>query len=74
MNLFKKLIPKEDIQEVTELESWTLKWEIQGHDYGDRIVQYKCFIKHNEASEYEKQLKSSANFLGTWVDTRITKN
>ena len=36
MKLFKRLIPKENAQEVTELQSWTLKWEIQGDMYQSR--------------------------------------
>lgn len=74
MNLFKILIPKEKAQEVTELESWTVKWEIQGNGYSMVKVQYKSFIKKQDAKEFEKQLKSSANFLGTWVETTINRN
>lgn len=73
-NIFKKLIPKENSQEVTELESWTLKWVIQGNTYNSTKVFHKCFICDTDAKEYEKQLKSAANLLGTWVDTSITKN
>ncbi|MCB0743494.1 MAG: hypothetical protein KDC67_06290 [Ignavibacteriae bacterium] len=73
-NIFKILIPKENAQEVTELESWTLRWEIQGELYNSRIVKHKSFIKKEDAEEYEKQLKYSANLLGTWVDTFITRN
>ncbi len=74
LNLFKTKIPKDNAQEVTELESWTLKWEIQGSMYKEYIIQYKSFIKHEEALEYEKQLKSCANFIGTWINTKIKKN
>ena len=74
MNIFKRFIPKDNAQEVTELESFTLKWEIQGDSYRSRIVKHKSFIKKEDAEEYSKQLKSSADFLGTWVETRITKN
>ena len=72
--LFKVLIPKEDAQEVTELESWTLKWEIQGNGYCEVTTKYKSFIKIADAEEYVKQLESCAKFLGTWVRTSITKN
>jgi hypothetical protein len=74
MILFKRLIPKNDAQEVTVLESFTLRWEIQANGYNDRKVFHKSFIVENDAKEYEKQLKSSARFLGTWVDTKIYKN
>ena len=43
-NIFKILIPKENIQGVTEIESWTLRWEIQGNTYNGRIVKHKSFI------------------------------
>jgi hypothetical protein len=28
MNLFKLFIPKEKAQVITEVESWTVKWEV----------------------------------------------
>lgn len=74
MNLFKLLIPKDKAQEVTELESFTLRWEIQGDTYLSKKVYHKSFIKKEDAEEYSKQLKSSAKFLGTWVNTEITRN
>jgi hypothetical protein len=33
MNIFKILIPKDNAQTVTELESYTLEWRIQGNSY-----------------------------------------
>ena len=74
MNIFKILIPKDKAQEVTELESYTLKWDIQGNGYNDRNVKYKSFIKKEDAQEYEKQLKNSADFIDTWIETNITRN
>lgn len=74
MNIFKIFIPKEKAQQVTELESWTLQWKIQGNGYSLFVVQHKAFIKKDDADEFEKQLKESAKFLGTWVDTKITRN
>jgi hypothetical protein len=74
MNIFKIFIPKNKAQQVTELESWTLQWKIQGNGYSQVIVKHKAFIKREEADEFEKQLKSSANFLGTWVETKISRN
>ena len=74
MNIFKILIPKNDAQEVTELESYTLRWEIQANGYDKLSVHHKSFIKKDDAEEYEKQLKSSAKFLGTWVNTKVYRN
>ncbi len=74
MNFFRTKIPKDNAQEVTELESWTLSWKIQGDSYGSKIVKHKAFIKEQDAYEYRKQLKEAADFLGTWVDTEINKN
>lgn len=33
MSIFKILIPKDKAQEVTELESFTVRWEIEGDMY-----------------------------------------
>ena len=74
MNIFKIFIPKDKAQQVTELESWTLRWEIQANGYSAVHVNHKSFIKENDAKEFEKQLKSSAEFLGTWVKTKISRN
>ena len=74
MNLFKILIPKNDAQEVTELESYTVRWEVEGDVYRNYIVQHKSFIKKSEAEEFEKQLISSAKFLGAWVNTKLYRN
>jgi len=68
------LIPKDKAQEVTELESYTIRWEIQANGYSSVHVQHKSFIKKEDAKEFEKQLKSSADLLGTWVNTSINKN
>lgn len=73
-NLFKRLIPKNNAQEVTELESWTLKWQIQANGYQSVETFHKSFIEKKDAKEYEKQLKSCADFLGTWVETEIKRN
>lgn len=74
LNVFKILIPKHNAQEVIELESWTLRWEIKGNGYNRVIVQHKAFIDFYDAAKFEEQLKESAKFLGTWVRTKITKN
>ena len=75
MSFFRKiLIPKDKAQEVTELESYTIRWEIQANGYTSVHVQHKSFIEKEDAIEFEKQLKSSADFLGTWVKTNINKN
>lgn len=39
-----------------------------------KMKLFKKLIPKNDAKEYEKQLISSAKFLGTWVDTEIYKN
>ena len=72
--LFKRTIPKEDVQEVTVLESYTLEWRIQGQTYLSEITQHKAFINKDDVLEYEKQLKEAAKFLGTLVKTEITVN
>jgi hypothetical protein len=74
MKLFKTKIPKEDAQEVTELQSWTLKWEIQGDMYHTVKTFFKTFITLAEAKEYEKQLKVASDLLRAWVETSIYQN
>lgn len=73
-NIFKILIPKDNAQEITELESFTVKWIIQGNGYGDTIIKHKSFINKDDAKEFEKQLKSSADFIGAWIKTELYKN
>lgn len=73
--LIKKIkIPTSSRQEVNELQSWTVTWEIQANGYCERITFNKVFIKQDEAKEFEKQLKDAATFLGTWVDVSIKEN
>ena len=74
MNLFKILIPKDNAQEVTEVESYTVKQCTQGLTYSSEIVNHKSFINKVDAKEYEKQLKEAANFLKVWVSTKVYKN
>ena len=72
--IFKTKIPSSSTQEVGILQSWTLTWKIQGNGY-DAVESFtKCFIKHEEAVEYEKQLKNAADFLKAWVKTSIKEN
>ena len=75
MNIFKIFIPKENAQEVTELESWKVSWRIATSiRWGEPTVEYKCFIKEDEAKEFKKQLEESAKFIGTPIDTEMGRN
>lgn len=75
MNLFKILIPKDKAQEVTELESWKVSWEVASSiRWGEGVVRYKCFIKEDEAKEFKNQLESSAKFIRTQIRTEIERN
>lgn len=75
MNLFKLLIPKDKAQVVTELESWTVKWEVATSlRWGQSQVYHKVFVKENEAKEFKKQLENSASFIKTPINTEIVRN
>jgi hypothetical protein len=75
MNLFKLFIPKEKAQVVTELESWTVSWEVATSlMWGDSKVFNKVFIKQPDAKEFEKQLKESASFLNTPIRVEVVRN
>lgn len=77
MNLFKRLIPKDKAQEVTELESWTVEWRthVEWTDgYGKVATYHKVFIKEADAIEFKRQLVESAKFLGCYVKTFVSKN
>jgi hypothetical protein len=49
MNLFKLFIPKDKGQVVTELESWTVRWEVATSlRWGQPQVYHKVFVKENK--------------------------
>lgn len=75
MNLFKLFIPKERAQVVTEIESWTVSWKVaKSIRWGDGALCNKAFIKDDEAKEFLKQLKESASFIKTPIETEIVRN
>lgn len=75
MNLFKLFIPKEKAQVITELESWTVSWQVATSIiWGEGKVFNKAFIKEEEAKEFKKQLEKSASFIKTPVRTEIVRN
>lgn len=77
-NLFKTkkiTIPLDNAQEVTELESWKVSWKVATSlRWGQETTKFKCFIKDNEAVEFKTQLEKSAEFIGTPIETSISKN
>jgi hypothetical protein len=73
-NLFKIKIPKDNAQEITELESWTVKWKVRDNGYESVQTFHKVFVKPEDASEFEKQLKESAKFIYAWISVDSTKN
>ena len=74
MNLFKMFLPKEKMQTVTEVESWTVKWYVKTGWSDANKVQFKVFIKFDEAKEFERQLNVQAKFIGCWINTEFYKN
>ncbi len=75
MNIFKILIPKENVQEVRELESWKVSWTVaKSIRWGEGTMNFKSFIDKNEAEEFKKQLEESAKFIDTPIVTKLEKN
>lgn len=75
MNILKKLwLPKEKVQQVTELESWTVTWYVKTGWSNDTKRMAKVFIKYQEAQEFKRQLEEQAKFIGCWISTDLEKN
>lgn len=74
MNLFKIFIPKEKMQTVTELESWTVTWYVKRGWSDSDITQSKVFIKIEDAKEFKRQLEEQSKFIGCWLRAEINKN
>jgi len=72
--LFKRKIPLDNAQEVTELQSYSVTWWVKTGWSDDSKRQAKVFISIDDAKEYEKQLKESAKFLGCWVSIELSEN
>ena len=74
MNLIKLVLPKEKMQVVTELESWTVTWYVKTGWSDNTKRQAKVFIKKEDAKEFERQLIEQAKFIGCWISTDMYKN
>ena len=74
--LTKKLpIPTGETKEITELESWTVSWNIAtSRRWGNEKTFNKCFIKESEAIEFRESLRNAANLVKTEISTNLTKN
>lgn len=70
-------IPQDNAQEITELESWTVKWQCAAK-YSFSVYcgdeYFKSFIKEEDAKEFEKQLNECAKFINVDIKTSIYKN
>lgn len=73
-NIFKIKIPKDNAQEVKELESWTVQWEVKTGWSNQTEVHHKAFVVESEAMEFRKQLIESAKFIKAWISTDMYKN
>lgn len=74
MNIFKIFIPKDNAQEINELESWTVTWNVLSGWSGSVKVHSKVFVDKKHAKEFEKQLKESAKFIKAPINTEIKTN
>lgn len=73
-NLIKRLIPTHDSQEVTELESWLVTWEVKNGWSGNTDKYHKVFINKSDAITFDSELNQSAKFINAWISTSIKKN
>jgi predicted metalloprotease with PDZ domain len=73
-NLIKRLIPTHDSQEVTELESWVVTWEVKSGWSGITDKYHKVFINKSDAITFDTTLNQSAKFINAWISTSIKKN
>tara|TARA_R110000868_G_scaffold67438_1_gene200189 strand:- start:770 stop:1003 length:234 start_codon:yes stop_codon:yes gene_type:complete len=68
-------IPKDNAQEVTELESWTVTWTVsESVNLGYSRTYNKAFIKEADALEFRKQLIECAKFINGAIRTDMNKN
>ena len=73
-NILKSKIPTDARQTVDELESFTVTWKVRADVFKEWHTYHKVFITSHEADEFEKQLKSSAEFIGAEIRTDKYKN
>lgn len=73
-NLIKRLISTHDSQEVTELESWVVTWEVRSGWSGVTDKHHKVFINKSDAIAFDTSLNQSAKFINAWISTSIKKN
>jgi len=76
-NFFKQKIPKDNAQEVTIQESWTIEWTSYQNSFGsyaDATFNAKVFPFEKDADEYKKQLEESAKFVNTTIKVVKRKN
>ena len=74
-NIFKLLIPSGETKGISELESWTVSWNIAtSRRWGDAKYFNKCFIIEKEANDFKKALEDAALFVKTPIWTDIVKN
>jgi hypothetical protein len=74
LNFLKIKIPSGDTKEITEIESWTVKWGVKTGWSNDTKISHKVFVNKPEAEEFEKSLKEAANLIGAWIKTELYKN
>lgn len=74
MNIFKLFIPKQNVQTVEELESYTVSWKVRRNGYDNYDTYHKVFIHAHDAHEFRKQLEASAKFIGAWISTDLKRN
>jgi hypothetical protein len=68
MKLIETLIPSKLRQKVSEVESWTLEWEIANKK------NYKVFIKKEDLNEYWDALWACAKFLKIPLEAHVFNN
>lgn len=73
-NIFKLKIPTNEQQTLDELESFTVMWKVRADIFKEWYIYHKVFTCTLEASEFEKQLRASADFIRAEIKTEKYKN
>ena len=75
MNILKIFIPSGQKTEVTEVESYKVTWKVATSlMWGNSEIKYKCFINKTDAKAFKERLEEAANFIGTPINTELTRN
>jgi hypothetical protein len=74
INSKKIKIPTGDTKDITEIESYTVKWYVYTSNYGDRKTYHKVFLTLKDANEFQSNLLKANELIGGYIYTDVFKN